>query len=127
MAVIPFYGADEPELFAIERRAMDRDGLEHHAGRKELVQGIDHETVAVHRATLDREHRGILGPVERDDAHGCYQRSRCTTSSKARRSGKATGANGLVAGYPSDRMITHSRSAGNPRIPRATSCSPIAE
>lgn len=27
MAVIPFYGADEPELFAIERRAMDRDGL----------------------------------------------------------------------------------------------------
>ena len=27
MAVIPFYGADEPELFAIERRTMDRDGL----------------------------------------------------------------------------------------------------
>ena len=27
MGVIPFYGADEPELFAIERRAMDRDGL----------------------------------------------------------------------------------------------------
>jgi SAM-dependent methyltransferase len=27
VAVIPFYGADEPELFAIERRAMDRDGL----------------------------------------------------------------------------------------------------
>ncbi len=27
MTVIPFYGADEPELFAIERTAMDRDGL----------------------------------------------------------------------------------------------------
>ena len=27
MGVIPFYGADEPDLFAIERRAMDRDGL----------------------------------------------------------------------------------------------------
>ena len=27
MTVIPFYGADEPELFAIERRTMDRDGL----------------------------------------------------------------------------------------------------
>ena len=27
MSVIPFYGADDPELFAIERRAMDRDGL----------------------------------------------------------------------------------------------------
>lgn len=26
MAVIPFYGTDEPELFAIERRAMDRPG-----------------------------------------------------------------------------------------------------
>ena len=27
MTVIPFYGADEPELFGIERTAMDRDGL----------------------------------------------------------------------------------------------------
>ena len=27
MTVIPFYGAEDPELFAIERRAMDRDGL----------------------------------------------------------------------------------------------------
>jgi len=27
VTVIPFYGADEPELFAIERRSMDRDGL----------------------------------------------------------------------------------------------------
>jgi len=27
MAVIPFYGADHPELFAIERAAMDRPGL----------------------------------------------------------------------------------------------------
>lgn len=27
MTVIPFYGAEQPELFAIERRAMDRDGL----------------------------------------------------------------------------------------------------
>ena len=27
MTVIPFYGSDEPELFAIERTAMDRDGL----------------------------------------------------------------------------------------------------
>jgi SAM-dependent methyltransferase len=27
VTVIPFYGADDPELFAIERRAMDRDGL----------------------------------------------------------------------------------------------------
>ena len=27
MAVIPFYGADDPAMFAIERRAMDRDGL----------------------------------------------------------------------------------------------------
>ncbi|MFI5055254.1 MAG: class I SAM-dependent methyltransferase [Actinomycetota bacterium] len=27
MSVIPFYGAEDPELFAIERRAMDRDGL----------------------------------------------------------------------------------------------------
>ena len=27
MTVIPFYGPDEPELFAIERRSMDRDGL----------------------------------------------------------------------------------------------------
>jgi SAM-dependent methyltransferase len=26
VGVIPFYGADEPDLFAIERRAMDRDG-----------------------------------------------------------------------------------------------------
>ena len=26
MAVIPFYGADRPELFAVERRAMDRPG-----------------------------------------------------------------------------------------------------
>jgi SAM-dependent methyltransferase len=27
VSVIPFYGADDPEMFAIERRAMDRDGL----------------------------------------------------------------------------------------------------
>ena len=27
MTVIPFYGADDPEMFAIERRTMDRDGL----------------------------------------------------------------------------------------------------
>ena len=27
MAVIPFYGSEDPDLFAIERRAMDRDGL----------------------------------------------------------------------------------------------------
>jgi SAM-dependent methyltransferase len=27
VTVIPFYGAEQPELFAIERRAMDRDGL----------------------------------------------------------------------------------------------------
>lgn len=27
MAVIPFYGSDRPDLFAIERRAMDREGL----------------------------------------------------------------------------------------------------
>jgi SAM-dependent methyltransferase len=27
LAVIPFYGADDPAMFAIERRAMDRDGL----------------------------------------------------------------------------------------------------
>ncbi len=27
MAVIPFYGADDPEMFAIERTAMDREGL----------------------------------------------------------------------------------------------------
>jgi hypothetical protein len=27
VTVIPFYGADDPEMFAIERRAMDRDGL----------------------------------------------------------------------------------------------------
>lgn len=27
MGVIPFYGAEQPEMFAIERRAMDRDGL----------------------------------------------------------------------------------------------------
>ncbi len=27
MTVIPFYGADDPDMFAIERRAMDRDGL----------------------------------------------------------------------------------------------------
>ena len=27
MTVIPFYGAEDPALFAIERRAMDRDGL----------------------------------------------------------------------------------------------------
>ena len=27
MAVIPFYGSDDPVTFAIERRAMDRDGL----------------------------------------------------------------------------------------------------
>ncbi len=27
MAVSPFYGADDPAMFAIERRAMDRDGL----------------------------------------------------------------------------------------------------
>ncbi len=27
MAVIPFYGADDSAMFAIERRAMDRDGL----------------------------------------------------------------------------------------------------
>ena len=27
MSVIPFYGADDPAMFAIERRAMDRDGL----------------------------------------------------------------------------------------------------
>lgn len=27
MTVIPFYGADDPEMFAIERAAMDRDGL----------------------------------------------------------------------------------------------------
>ncbi|MDP9184169.1 MAG: class I SAM-dependent methyltransferase [Actinomycetota bacterium] len=27
MAVIPFYGADDPAMFALERRAMDRDGL----------------------------------------------------------------------------------------------------
>jgi SAM-dependent methyltransferase len=26
VTVIPFYGAEQPELFAIERRAMDRDG-----------------------------------------------------------------------------------------------------
>jgi SAM-dependent methyltransferase len=27
VTVIPFYGADDPAMFAIERRAMDRDGL----------------------------------------------------------------------------------------------------
>ena len=27
MTVIPFYGADDPAMFAIERGAMDRDGL----------------------------------------------------------------------------------------------------
>jgi SAM-dependent methyltransferase len=27
VTILPFYGADDPELFAIERRAMDRDGL----------------------------------------------------------------------------------------------------
>jgi SAM-dependent methyltransferase len=27
VTVIPFYGADDPEMFAIERAAMDRDGL----------------------------------------------------------------------------------------------------
>ena len=27
MAVIPFYGAEQPDIFAIERRAMDRAGL----------------------------------------------------------------------------------------------------
>jgi ubiquinone/menaquinone biosynthesis C-methylase UbiE len=27
MAVIPFYGSDEPDMFVIERRAMDREGL----------------------------------------------------------------------------------------------------
>ncbi|MCH7670075.1 MAG: hypothetical protein IIC71_12890 [Acidobacteria bacterium] len=27
MAVIPFYGAEQPDIFAIERRAMDRSGL----------------------------------------------------------------------------------------------------
>jgi len=27
MAVLPFYGSDHPDLFAIERAAMDRDGL----------------------------------------------------------------------------------------------------
>jgi SAM-dependent methyltransferase len=27
VSVIPFYGADDPAMFAIERRAMDRDGL----------------------------------------------------------------------------------------------------
>ena len=27
MPIIPFYGADDPELFAIERRTMDRPGI----------------------------------------------------------------------------------------------------
>jgi hypothetical protein len=27
VTVIPFYGADDPAMFAIERAAMDRDGL----------------------------------------------------------------------------------------------------
>jgi SAM-dependent methyltransferase len=27
VTVIPFYGADDPDMFAVERRAMDRDGL----------------------------------------------------------------------------------------------------
>jgi len=27
VGIIPFYGAERPEMFAIERRAMDRDGL----------------------------------------------------------------------------------------------------
>ena len=39
MAVIPFYGSDEPELFAIERRAMDRDGLVIHALHQLLPPG----------------------------------------------------------------------------------------
>ena len=45
MAVIPFYGADDPEMFEIERRAMDRPGhviaaLESHLPESGVVADI---------------------------------------------------------------------------------------
>ena len=40
MTVIPFYGADDPAMFAIERGAMDRDGLVLHALGELLPEGL---------------------------------------------------------------------------------------
>lgn len=40
MTVIPFYGADDPATFAIERGAMDRDGVVVHALEELLPKGV---------------------------------------------------------------------------------------
>jgi SAM-dependent methyltransferase len=40
VTVIPFYGADDPAMFAIERGAMDRDGLVLHALGELLPEGL---------------------------------------------------------------------------------------
>jgi SAM-dependent methyltransferase len=40
MTVIPFYGADDPAMFAIERGAMDRAGLVLHALDELLPEGL---------------------------------------------------------------------------------------
>jgi hypothetical protein len=43
--------------------------IKHTAAREDFVERANDMAVAVHRRALDGEHRGIVGPVERDDGH----------------------------------------------------------
>jgi len=58
VTVIPFYGAEDPELFAIERRAMDRDGLVLAALDRMLPAGRVLDVGAGDGFTAERLHRG---------------------------------------------------------------------
>ncbi|NQV04918.1 class I SAM-dependent methyltransferase, partial [bacterium] len=66
MPVIPFYGADHPELFAIERRAMDRPGRVISALDDMLPDGVVADIGAGNGFTAGRltsPHRMVI-PVE---------------------------------------------------------------
>ncbi len=79
MSVIPFYGAEHPELFAIERAAMDRPGLVIDRLNELLPRGIVLDVGAGDGFTAERLMRQNRTVIAVEPASGMIDRARPLT------------------------------------------------